>query len=55
MAAIEADDNLGFCTECGAEVQGVEPDARSYKCEECGEYGVYGAEELLLIQVDGDE
>ena len=55
MDAIEADDNLGFCIECGAEVQGVEPDARSYKCEECGEYGVYGAEELLLIQVDGDE
>src|SRR3954451_5263892 len=38
----------GFCICCGAEAGGVEPDARKYECESCGEPGVYGAEELLL-------
>jgi ParB family chromosome partitioning protein len=28
--------------------EAVEPDARKYECESCGEPGVYGAEELLL-------
>lgn len=41
-------DNPGFCVLCGAEVDGVEPDARRYECELCGERGVYGAEELLI-------
>ena len=48
MAAVETDDCLGFCIECGAEASGVEPDARGYRCESCGERGVYGAEELLM-------
>ena len=48
MAALEADDNLGFCTACGAEAYGVEPDARNYRCEECDALAVYGAEELLV-------
>jgi hypothetical protein len=42
-------DNPGFCIKCGVEVEGVEPDARRYKCECCGERSVYGAEELLLM------
>ncbi len=41
-------DNPGFCIRCGAEAEGVEPDARRYECERCGEPGVYGAEELLI-------
>lgn len=41
-------DNPGFCIECGADAEGVEPDARRYKCEVCGKSGVFGAEELLL-------
>ena len=41
-------DNPGFCVRCGAEADGVEPDARKYEYESCGEPGVYGAEELLL-------
>lgn len=40
-------DNPGFCIACGAEVEGVEPDAREYECECCGEMAVYGAKELL--------
>jgi predicted RNA-binding Zn-ribbon protein involved in translation (DUF1610 family) len=40
--------NPGFCVACGAEAEGVEPDARKYRCEECGEMAVYGAEELAL-------
>lgn len=49
MEAIRQDDNLGFCLKCGAEAQGVEPDARKYECESCGARAVYGAEEILLM------
>jgi len=41
--------DMGFCLACGAEVLHVEPDARRYKCECCGERKVYGAEEILLM------
>jgi len=41
--------NSGFCTECGAERDGCEPDARNYECPECGKRKVFGAEELLLM------
>jgi hypothetical protein len=41
-------DNPGFCILCGCDAEGVEPDARRYECEVCGEPGVYGAEELLI-------
>ena len=52
VTAVEATrrslDNPGICICCGADAEGVEPDARKYECESCGEPGVYGAEELLL-------
>lgn len=41
-------DNPGFCTACGADAHGVEPDARQYVCSVCGEKAVYGAEELMM-------
>ena len=44
-------DNPGFCVRCGAEAEGVEPDAREYECESCGEPDVYGASELLIVLV----
>lgn len=44
-------DNPGFCIKCGGDAEGVEPDARDYECEACGEDGVYGAEELLIMVV----
>lgn len=40
--------NLGYCIACGYEHDGVEPDARNYECEDCGEDAVYGAQELLM-------
>lgn len=48
IAAVEADDCIGFCVACGAENYGVEPDARKYLCQECGKPKVYGAEDLLI-------
>jgi hypothetical protein len=52
LAAVEAQftslDNPGFCTACGEDAEGCEPDARNYKCECCGERSVFGAEELLI-------
>jgi hypothetical protein len=41
-------DNPGFCIKCGEDAEGVEPDAREYECEHCGEAAVYGADELLM-------
>jgi hypothetical protein len=48
MDAISSDENVGFCTACGEERRQVEPDARMYTCDCCGEKAVFGAEELLL-------
>ena len=47
LAAVEQD-YMGICIACGNEQEGVEPDARRYECESCGERKVYGAEELLM-------
>jgi len=41
-------DDPGICIACGEDSDGVEPDARNYPCEACGEKAVFGAEELLL-------
>ena len=49
IEAVEADDCLGFCTACGEEAFGVEPDAERYECECCGESAVFGAEQLLFM------
>ena len=38
----------GFCLACGEETSQVEPDARRYPCESCGERMVFGAEEILF-------
>jgi cytidylate kinase len=44
-----SNNNEGRCIACGAEVgSGIEPDARNYKCEECGQEQVFGMDELLL-------
>jgi hypothetical protein len=43
------DDDMGFCTVCKEFTRDmVEPDARSYECEECGNLSVMGAEEALI-------
>jgi len=44
-----AESNDGFCTTCNEVTNsGVEPDARRYECESCGQRTVYGMEEALL-------
>lgn len=48
MAAVRSGESIGFCTACGAEQCGVEPDANGYTCESCGQPEVSGAENLLL-------
>ena len=48
MAAVANAEPIGFCTACGAQADGVEPDACSYRCEECGEDAVFGAEEVIF-------
>jgi len=49
LEAVEFGEVDGFCLACGAEAYCVEPDARKYECETCGEKRVYGAEELLMM------
>lgn len=49
IAAVESDDNIGFCIACGAEQHGCEPDMQEGTCETCDEKKVYGAEELLIM------
>jgi len=44
-----ADGMGGACLNCEERVREVEPDARNYKCEFCGEMEVYGLEELLMM------
>lgn len=37
----------GFCVECGTEHDHIEPDARNYECDCCGQKTVFGAEEII--------
>lgn len=48
MYAVNGSDE-GFCLGCGSTQGGVEPDARRYECEGCGEHLVYGFQELLIM------
>jgi Zn finger protein HypA/HybF involved in hydrogenase expression len=42
--------NQGWCTTCQEWTNDcVEPDARKYKCEVCGERTVFGAEECVIM------
>lgn len=45
------DGTMGVCLGCGDEAYGVEPDARDYVCESCGEPKVYGMEEAVIMGV----
>jgi rubrerythrin len=45
----EGEENTGVCLACGEVHEGIEPDARKYKCEACGQHKVYGSEEILLM------
>ena len=47
-----SESNQGFCVNCQQFTHDfAEPDARRYKCPECGQKQVYGAEEALLRQL----
>lgn len=49
--AILNENETGFCIHCGAETDGVEPDAERYACHECSANKVYGAEQLILLEL----
>lgn len=40
--------NPGICCSCGEDQDGCEPDARNYECEGCGEFKVFGVQELIF-------
>lgn len=47
--ASAGEDTTGVCMNCGGTQDGVEPDARAYCCECCGQNKVYGAEEVIIM------
>lgn len=49
IEVLEADENAGFCLNCSTKHYNIEPDARNYECEDCGEFEVFGAQEILLM------
>jgi hypothetical protein len=44
-----SENSEGICLACEAVADGVEPDARQYKCGSCGALEVYGVEELVMM------
>lgn len=56
MRQLHSLDDPGICIACGNEADGVEPDARNYTCEHCGQPYVFGAEQALIERLyHGDE
>jgi hypothetical protein len=49
--AVARDDGTGICESCGHEQAGCEPDAQHYRCESCGKFAVFGAEETLFRRI----
>jgi predicted RNA-binding Zn-ribbon protein involved in translation (DUF1610 family) len=41
--------NTGICSSCGEIHSGIEPDAAQYECNNCGQYTVYGCENILIV------
>ena len=47
--ALKNDDLVGWCVACGEKHDGpLEPDTRESRCPCCGEFQVFGAEQLVL-------
>lgn len=51
LEAVQADDLIGICIECGDESSPWEPDARKCTCESCGKDGIFGVDEMLLCRM----
>ena len=49
LEAVFGCESLGRCLACGEKAYDVEPDARRYICDSCGEWQVYGLEELMAM------
>jgi hypothetical protein len=51
-AAITNDEMAGFCLGCGEQSEdNCEPDARKYPCTACHENLVYGAQEIVIMNM----
>ena len=46
---------VGFCIACGEPHECCEPDAKNYHCAACGQYKVYGAEEIIVMGLIDEE
>ncbi|HPQ81315.1 MAG TPA: hypothetical protein PLZ86_06275 [bacterium] len=52
--ALEDDDDLGWCTNCGHE-QVIEQDAYEARCEKCGTNHMYGALFIVMFSLRGED
>ena len=46
---VEEDNNQGICIKCHEVQDCIEPDAEHCKCDSCGEFEVFGAEQIILM------
>lgn len=51
QSVIEGENDEGFCLACGETNEGIEPDAGKYRCQCCNAPKVYGAEQLMLMNL----
>jgi hypothetical protein len=42
------EERIGYCTSCGGEIEGVEPDCTNRKCPFCSQNAVCGIDSLIL-------
>jgi hypothetical protein len=47
-ALCHGDNATGLCIKCGNEVDGIEPDAERYRCDQCENETVFGLEQLAV-------
>ncbi len=47
---LQVDGTKGYCTHCGNFQDGVAPEARSFYCEACNNYTLFGVGELLALR-----
>ena len=51
LSVAHGDNDEGFCLACGETQSGIEPDAGKCHCDSCGAPKVYGAEQLILMNL----
>jgi Zn finger protein HypA/HybF involved in hydrogenase expression len=46
-----SEESEAWCLACGSEVSNMEPDTNRAQCPHCGEFKVYGPDELVCMNL----